>query len=266
MPIQTIQKIFAVFFFLLFVFSCSKVINVKLNSVPPQLVITGEVNNLTGPYKVSISRSINYTEDNNFPGVSGATVSITSNNTTDTLTETSPGVYSTHFLQGIPENKYDLFVSVDGETYTASSVMPQPVTLDSIGFTTGRNLTILNGEVFFQDPAGIANYYHFIEYKDGKQFPNNRGWTVFYDRLSNGRYISYRIDDDSTDIKSGDTVSIQMNCVDQSVYNYLNSLYLIVNSNGFQSPTPANPISNLGNNALGYFTAQYVQTKTKIVP
>ncbi len=43
----------------------------------PKLVITGEINNLPGPYKVTISKSANFTSNNDFPPVSGALVTIT---------------------------------------------------------------------------------------------------------------------------------------------------------------------------------------------
>lgn len=244
---------------------CSKVIDVKLKSTAAQLVITGEVNNLPGPYMVTISKTIDYTENNIFPSVSGAFVSISGNGIVDTLTETTAGTYTTHLLAGQPGQLYSLYVAVDGKVYTAASVMPYQVPLDSIGFSIEGRKNNIRPITYFQDPAGIPNYYEFIEYNHGKQFPNNRGWSVFDDRLSDGRYISNTLFDDSTDIKRGDTLSVQMKCIDQPVYNYLFTLSQIVGANGFSAPSPANPISNINNNALGYFTANTVQTKNAIV-
>jgi Domain of unknown function (DUF4249) len=252
---------------LLTCFSCKKIIHVNLNNVPPQIVITGAVTNQPGPYTVTVSTTVNYTADNIFPPVSGALVSITGNGITDTLTETSPGTYTTHSIAGVPGSTYYLYVSVGKQAYTATSTMPQPVPLDSVGYTaSGRSNTRLNAVAYFKDPPGIANYYEFIEYNDGIQFQNNRGVSVFDDRLSDGKYISHTLDDDSTDINKGDTVTLQMNCIDINVYNYLYTLNLITRQNSFQSPTPDNPTGNISNKALGYFSANTVQKKSVFVP
>ena len=248
-------------------YGCKKLIVVNLKNAVTQIVVTGEVNNRTGPYKVNISKTVNFTSDNNFPAVYGAFVTITQNGLTDTLTETTQGIYSTHSIVGIPGTSYTLYVSLDGQIYTATSVMPQLVSLDSIGFMSGRNNNIFS-VAYFQDPAGILNYYQFIEYANGKKFSDGRGNSVFDDRLSDGRYISATLYDDSIDIKSGDTLTVQMNCVDKQVYNYLNELQQVSGGGGggFSSPTPANPTSNITGGALGYFSANTITTKSVVVP
>src|ERR1700722_5752314 len=90
-------------------FSCKKIVTLKLNNVPAAIVIQGEVTNTGGPYYVVISQPVDFYTDNNFPPVSGATVVITDNTgQSDNLTEISPGTYSTHILQGIPSVTYTL--------------------------------------------------------------------------------------------------------------------------------------------------------------
>lgn len=247
-------------------FGCKKVIDVNLKNVSIQTVITGNVTDEPGPYQVNISKTVNFNADNNFPPVSGAFVTISVNTHIDTLSETSPGTYSTHTIKGRPGNSYFLYVSVQGQVYTATSVMPQPVPLDSISFVSGRNDN-LYAVANFQDPAGIANYYQFVEYANGIQFGNKRGNSVFSDRLSDGRYINRFLYDDSTDIKSGITLTVQMNCIDQPVYNYLNQLFLASgNGGGFSSPTPANPTSNITGGALGYFSANTITRRSVQIP
>jgi len=253
-------------FFLLLFLGCKKVIHVSLKNAAPRIVITGEVTNLPGPYTVSISSTVNYTAANIFPSVSGALVSINGNGITDTLTETTPGTYTTHSLKGVPGSLYSLYVSTGGQVYTSSCTMPQPVPLDSIGYSTSiRSNNRINAIAYFKDPPGRANYYQFIEYNNGIQFQNDRGVTVFEDRLSDGKSIKLTLDDDSTDINNGDTLTLQMNCIDEKVYNYLFTLNLITRQNSFQSPTPDNPTSNISNNALGYFSANTVQSKSVFV-
>lgn len=246
---------------------CKKVLDVSLQNSSPQIVITGEVNNLPGPYTVTISKSVNFSANNDFPAVSGAFVSIHGNGVTDTLSEIFPGTYATHDLKGRPGHRYSLIVSLEGQKFTASSVMPQPVELDSLDFMLGRDNNIF-AVAHFKDPIGVPNYYQFIEYANGKKLSNGRGNSVFDDRLSDGRYISRLLYDDSTDLKSKDTLTVQMNCVDKPVYDYLNQLFQISGggNRGFSSPTPANPTSNITGGALGYFSANTVTHRKALVP
>lgn len=247
-------------------FGCKKVIHVNLSNADIQTVITGEVTNRGGPYKVNISKSVNYSADNIFPPVSGAFVTITGNGVVDTLSETTPGLYLTHALVGQPGKSYTLFVSVGGKIYTATSVMPQTVNLDSVSFILGFNNNLF-AVANFQDPPGVANYYQFIEYANNVRFNNGRGISVFEDRLSDGRYINRLLYDDSTDIKPGTKLRVQMNCIDKAVYNYWNELLQISGSNGnFSSPTPDNPASNITGGALGYFSAYCESSKGIDIP
>ena len=248
--------------FLSSLFSCKKVINVSLKNAATQLVINGEINNRRGPYHVTISKSVDFTADNIFPPVSNAFVVISGNGKKDTLSESEPGTYDTHSVEGKPGESYSLFVSVEGKNYTATSVMPQPVRLDSISFLEGRNST-LYAVANFQDPPETSNYYQFIEYADGQRFKNGRGNFVFDDRLSNGRYIRPVLYDDSSDIKTGVTLNVQLICIDKAVYTYLNELLQISgNGGGFSSPTPTNPTSNISGGALGYFSANTISSKS----
>lgn len=264
MPFYKKKYLIGLLFFTLY--GCKKVIDVKLENAETQVVITGEIDNRSGPYEVTITKTVNFNSDNIFPPVSGAVVKITGNGVTDSLTETAPGIYSTHTLKGRPGKTYSLFVSAEGKEYTATSTMPQPVQLDSIDFRSGRN-DILYAVANFQDPEGISNYYQFIEYADGKKFRNGKGNFVFDDRLSDGRYINRLLYSDSSDIKSGITLTVQMNCIDKEVHTYLSELLQISGGGeGFSSPTPANPTSNIIGGALGYFSAHTVSNRSVIIP
>ena len=241
---------------------CKKVIEVKLKNSGSQIVITGEVTNKRGPYKVSISKSVDFSDDNIFPGISGALVIIAGNGITDTLSEKDAGNYYTNKLEGKPGKSYDLLVLLNGQQYTATSTMPEPVHLDSISFLIGEKNNIY-AVANFQDPPGIANYYQFTELINGEKMRNGRGNSVFSDRLSDGRYISAILYDDSSDIKTGITLTVQMKCVDKPVYNYLDELMQVsTNTSGFASPSPANPASNISGGALGYFSANTVAAKS----
>jgi hypothetical protein len=154
-------------------------------------------------------------------------------------------------------------VLASGQTYTASSTMPQPVVLDSVSFQhlTNFGKIQINATANFQDPAGIVNFYTFQEFINNKQLNQT---FVFDDRLSDGRYIANNLFTDSSYINVGDTVAVTMNCVDEKVYNYFNTLLAASGATDFQSTSPSNPISNVSNGALGYFSANTFMSKTAI--
>jgi len=164
----------------------------------------------------------------------------------------------------VPGHTYQLYVLANGQTYTATSTMPQPVVMDSLSFQILSNFgkTQINTQANFQDPIGIANYYTFQEYINSKLLQQT---FVFDDRLSDGKYIVSNLYTDSSYISVGDTIAVNMSCVDKNVYNYFNTLQQAADANGFQTATPSNPVTNLSNNALGYFSASTVNSKRAVV-
>jgi len=243
--------------------ACKKVVSVELRDAPSQLVIEGEVTN-GGTPQVKISRSVPYSAANSYPPVSGAVVTVTDSNNglVAVLKESTAGVYTTKTYSGVPGHAYRLSVTVGGEVYTASSVMPGQVALDSITFamnTDINNHKDINAVVNFQDPPGVVNYYQFAESIGGRVIP---GVFVFEDRLSDGRYIEQPLYNDSTYLQRGGDLTLTMNCVDKPVYDYFFALSGVTGNNGFQTATPANPVSNISNGALGYFSAHTTQRVT----
>ena len=249
--------------------SCQKVISVKLDTASTQYVIVGTLTDQPGVCQVSVTQSKSFSENNSFPGVSGATVTIENNGVTTPLPETSSGVYQTTALTGIPGNTYHLTVTIGSQLFTASSTMPQPVALDSIYTSTESLSNKKYITVVYHDPAGISNYYHFVQYVNGKKEK-----TIFADsdEFTDGQTIKSQLtfnndnSDPARDIKTGDSVTLTMFCTDAAVYKYWFSL-----NNGAtgssQSASPANPVSNIsGESVTGYFSAQTFQTRTILVP
>jgi len=250
-------------------FSCKKIVTLKLKNVPAAIVIQGEVTDQPGPYSVTINQPVDFYADNNFPPVSGAVVFITNTSTgqIDSLTEGSPGVYNTHILEGIPGITYDLSVTVQGMNYKAASTMPQKVLLDSVTYqrNSGFGRTQISAVANFQDPAGERNYYQFVEYINQVQL--TKDLLLFDDRLSDGRYINYALFNDSAYLQPGDELQVDMYCVDSAVYNYFFQLFQSGGAGSFNtSASPANPTSNISNGAYGYFSAHTVSSNKGYVP
>jgi len=252
--------------------SCEKVIDVDLKTADKKYVIEAIVNDKTGTSFVKLSRTKNVDEDNYPDAVSGATVKVQEDGSTIyTFTEsTAAGVYEAPGLKGKSGSRYNLTVTVNGQTFTAESTMPQKVNLDTIYvsdeliFTDTRKIV----NAVFDDPPGLGNSYRFIQTVNGFQETQT---LIRNDDYSDGRKIVNKLfyfssdDENKRNIKSGDQVMIDMLCIEPAVYKYWFSLDRSAIGNG-QQATPSNPVTNLKGGALGYFSAQTIQTKSLVVP
>jgi len=230
--------------------SCQDVIDLNLDSTTPVIVIQGNIYNTSGPYTIKISQTVDFDASNVYPAVSGATVIISDNHgTVDTLAEQDSGTYVTSKITGIEGYTYSLTVVINGETYSATSTMPNVVPIDSI-YTedavigTGKQVTVK-----FSDPADITNYYKFILFNNGTM---DTDYSVMNDELVSGETFEYSFILSKDDgYNSGDLITIWLESIDKGVYDYFRT----EGNSGSQSTSPANPISNISNGALGYFNA-----------
>jgi hypothetical protein len=259
------KKLLSVILLFSIIVSCTKTITPALNNGATQLVIQGAISDTPGPYYVQIVNSVGFYALNSYPGLSGAAITITdaTAGVRDSLTETSaPGTYVTHTItQGFYGHTYQLLVSLNGKTYTASSTMPQLVKLDSVTFDYSNGNNQIGPIANFQDPAGIFNDYKFNLVINGVV---DARFQTFEDRLSDGRYIRERIDVDTGEIKPNFTVELCLVGIDSNVDTYLSEAAHIAYNNGSLA-APATPTSNISGGCLGYFSAQTVSSKTAAV-
>jgi hypothetical protein len=234
--------------------SCEKVINLDLGVTSPKLVIEGNIYNKPGPYVVTLSQTVDFDHSNACPPVTGAIVIIADNHgLKDTLTEKDPGTYVTSKIAGVPGYKYSLSVSVDKTTYTATSTMPAAVSIDSIFFEKFAFGNFDMVSIKFQDPASIKNFYRIVEYYNDIR---KTDFNTLTDDVYNGMGIRYSIMADENNqflFDSGDSITLWLESIDKGVYDYFRTAE--TNDIDSQSATPANPLSNISNGALGYFNA-----------
>lgn len=249
--------------------SCEKVIDLKLKNSDAGIVIEGAVTDQPGPYRVKISRKVNFDEANVFPAVNGASVIISDNmGSRDTLKEVGSGIYETNTIVGVVGNAYTLSVKDQGNTYTGQSVMPPPVAIDSIAidyFLFGGPDTAKFVKVTFKDPEGVKNYYRIMEVFNGDTL---NGIHLEDDNFRDGQKITQPVFEDGEDgnfqtFKPGDVVTILLLSIDENTYKYLRGVEAI--TDGGQSSSPSNPPTNLSRPALGYFSAYSVTSRTIIV-
>jgi len=251
-----------VLFIAVLVSSCTKVINVDLNSVAPQTVIQANLPGQLGGDTVKLSQTVNFSDPNTFPGISGALVIINDNaGNSDTLLQYMTGIYTNSKLVGTPGRAYTLTVTANNKTYISTCTMPLPVPIDTITVGPslfGKNLQV---SVVFHDPAGITNYYKFVEIIN--HIVKQRNY-ITDDELQDGQKITFPLFGDNDSIKAGDSVRVMLQCIDQGVYQYYTSLNN-ASGGGGENVAPSNPTSNINNNALGYFSAYSYTEKSIIV-
>ena len=225
-------------------------IDLDLDEIQSQVVIEGNITDLSGPYIVKISKPVYFTAAGGFQPISDAEVIITDDNGfSEILQEGTDGYYKSHNLQGVPGNTYSLIVSIEDEKYTAISTMPQVIALDSIKINSGFG--VVNGiSCYFTDPAGVENFCRLKVFRNGELIYTY----LYHDRYSDGQQI---VIDDIDDIDWGDQVEIQIMAIDKPVFEYFETLSEYSETSNASSTllTPFNPKTNISNNALGYFSA-----------
>jgi hypothetical protein len=257
---RKLTKSFVLMFIVCF-WSCQEVIHVDLNSASPKLIIDAGISDQQGPYTVVLSQTVAFDLNNTFPSVTGALVVISDNaGNIDTLIENKPGTYQTTNIQGIPGHTYTITVKSDNTVYTAISTMPFPVPIDTVVSKNRFGTKNKELSVSFNDSKGIDNYYRIIEKityylpDPGRIILPTLG-TVSTDKLMDGTKITVSPGFNQPELLTGDSVLVSLECIDKNVYTYFRT----ASQTGNQSTTVSNPVSNITNGALGYFSAYTVR-------
>jgi Domain of unknown function (DUF4249) len=246
--------------------SCTDVIEIDLDEADAKTVIEAIITDQPGPYTVRITRSVPFDQSNIYPGVNGAVVTINDGAVTDTLVAGSTdGVYTTttRLAQAQPGRTYQLKVVLpDGAVHESTSTMQPKVPFDSLqqsqitGPGTGDLLVPIP---VYTDWAGVSNYYKWNIWHNGAYVQEIN---VSDDRNFDGRRVTRPLISPQQDYAAGDTLLMEMQCIDRSVYKYFVSLTGVTGPGS--APIPGNPESNITGGAAGYFSAHTVERKTMV--
>ena len=245
--------------------ACEDVIDLDLKNASPQIVIEAKVVNHYERQEVKISQTKSFSDDNSIIPISNAVITVKEDGgQTYSFQETSPGFYQSTFFNGKPGKKYTMQVAVNNKTYTAVSLMPNPVVLDSITVTelSFFGSTQKFAQVNYNDPGNVANQYNYV-IKVNNEVRNS--YFVESDQFNNGKKVTGTIFNDDPELKKDDLVSIDFQCIDLPIYRYFFALSQI-SGNGGPPTSPSNPDSNFNNGALGYFSAHTSQIRTVTIP
>ncbi|HOP02841.1 MAG TPA: DUF4249 family protein [Tenuifilaceae bacterium] len=265
---------------LFFLSGCTERIDIELDSSYARCVIYGEITTDTTQHKVTVRRTGDYYGEYAPIGISGANVSISDGDNVFELSEDpeNPGVYLTQDdVYGIPGRIYTLNVSNvdlldDGimQSYEATSELRQVAEPDSIDVLYRREWEGWIIQAYATDPAETEDFYMFHTYingvlqSDSLMNINIQDDLFFNGNQTNGALIEYIPGEDGLAVN--DTVTIGFCGITQDYYVYLIETQVSARpSNPLFSGAPANPKSNISNNAIGFFTAYSIERATKIV-
>ncbi len=253
-------------------FSCEEVIDLPLNNADQKIVVEAFTSDIEGRSFVKLTKTSNVYTTNNFELVSGAEVIITdSDGNNFKFTEDLP-VTGTYVLPGFkvePNKTYNLKITAEGQEITGttkSSFAPAfdyvyagkkgdlPDELkEGLGFFPDEFRVIF---YLFSDPAPIGDNYRIIAYVNGDR---DNDMYIANDVLGSGQQFGGILF--GTSVDSTDTVSLELLTMDNANYDYFFSLVNNTDTGPFAA-TPSNPVSNLSENALGFFGAYLMDTIT----
>jgi len=247
---------------------CEKTISLKYKGNTSRIIIEGEVTNVAGPYWVKISRSIGLTDTGSYPGIDTAVVSINDDaGNREVLVGQGNGMYRTFSLAGVEGRTYTLNVTIGEQVYTAQSRMPLRVPFDSIKVEKVRVTgdTQYNIIPVYIDPAERGNNYRYVLTLNNRLVNQH---FVQNDDVKSGFINTDRleINDDDLKFKRGDSIRLEVQCIDKNVALYYTTLAQIADSGPGGGTTPNNPPNNISNGALGLFSAHTTQTMSRTMP
>jgi len=246
--------------------SCQKVVVLDLNTVEPMLVIEGNITTKDDlPQTVFISTSGSFYTGEGIEAVGDATVILKDEEGTSiTLEMYTPGVYFTYDYNPKENVEYSIEVTRKSEVYTGSEIFPTRKVIDTLSYVINKGFfgdgglnedgdSTYNIICTFQDPEETLDFYRFVVHlNDSLIQAGFNTYMVTDDELFNGQLFDLEIM--GTGAIKGDTVTVDLQSTGFNTYRYYYGLNDALNSGGMGS-TPYNPISNLSNDALGYFGA-----------
>ena len=265
---MTRASTYIIIIFYLIINSCQKIIDIDLNEGKSKYVISAILEEGTNTTILSITETTGYFDTIHPPEISGAIAYISDEiNNINYYQEKKPGTYLIHNYQAIANQLFNINVQIEDEIITGSSFLPEPVIIDSLTYEYENLSIISNGGYIiyaeFTDPLDQENYYRLRVTKNGKLKDKPRHMVLFNDKFTNGNII--RMPYYLKRYNVGDEIKLELISIDKNVYRYYETL---VDATGYSGPNeaaPSNPESNLSNNAIGYFGAYSISSKTIVI-
>jgi len=242
--------------------SCVDVIEVDVPTEEPRLVVEASLDWEKGTQGneqvIYLSLSIPYFDSGEKNSVTGATVKVKRNTTSDIFNfeDKNDGSYTTSNFIPVVGEEYTLKINYDDENYTAvETLMPVSDIKDVYqSKDQGFSKDDLEVNVTFDDPAGIENFYLIKFQHIGNYLPNLYDIS---DEFSDGNEMKRFYEKE--EFKAGEEVAIYLNGISKQYYNYIRLLIEQLSDGGPFATIPAEIKGNCinvttpDNYAFGYF-------------
>ena len=254
-----------------FLLSCTKVVNMDLETAAPKLVIDASIDWVKGTtgkeQKISLSTTTGY-YSSTFPTVSGADIVIT--NSTGTvfrfIENPGTGVYICSGFHPVIGETYILKIILKGEMYTATETcigvpdIENNMVQNNAGGFGGDEVEI---GYYYQDNGDEENYYLHRILSPVSVFPD---YKVKDDGNTQGNLMQEYFSDKN--LKAGDRIDIRLYGISRRYYDYFKKILAAsgAGSGPFQT-LPGSVSGNIinqthfANFAYGYFRLSEVAVK-----
>ena len=177
------------------------------------------------------------------------------------------------------KSSYSITIEADGKVYNAKTTIPEITRkIDSLWWEKvplAKDSNRVKVVVRATDKPGLGDYIRFFT-KVGQQ-PFLPGFnSVFDDQVIDGQQYTIPVDkgfdknaqfsDSTSYFKRGDTVMIKVCNIDKQTYDFWRTSEFNFQSVGNPFSSPIRILSNINNDALGYFGGYGCQYKTIIIP
>jgi len=260
------HKYIAILSLVILLTSCQDVIELELSNTQIKPVIVAEVNDDINTVNVSVTSSSEFYNLDSPTTINNATIRLSdSEGEAYDFVSQGNGIYLAENFQGIRDRTYMLGIEIDELTYEASASIPnQKIMIDSIVVYFEEESIFRDAgfypTIYFTDPPEEGNYYRINASVNGSPFDYNRddpeldedldtSIKLYTDKFSNDGLQDFEL---FYNLEVGDVLFVEIQHLDKSTFDYLRTL---VDVGGGSGVAPADPISNFGTDALGYFGA-----------
>jgi hypothetical protein len=280
-----------------FLGSCERSVNFETKTAETKLVVEATIENNQPPL-VFVSRSIDFFSNispailqNSF--VHGAEVYVSNGTLTHKLKENSVNLgngYSIYYyatdssnlstaFTGQLNHAYSLGIVADGKEYTATTTIPnitkQVNSLYSQPAPPGNDSDDVVLMSTITDPPPFGDYVRYFTKRNSEPFFAPAAAT-FDDQLVNNSSYTVQVErgwdrnipsgDRSSYFKKGDTVVVKLCNIDKATFEFWRTMEYGYANIGNPFATPTKVLSNIHDNALGYFGGYAAQFRTIIIP
>ena len=269
---KIIKRTSFIFLIVLTFFACEETIDWELDESEARLVVEGRVTNETKRHSLTLTQSALFFDSNPPTPITNAEVTLAFDGQSMPYTHEGEGIYlSSVPFSGEVGTEYLLQINVPASSvvagsYSASSTMMRPMTLDSLYglYTLEEDLfgdsedSVHEMRFYAQELEGEGDFYFYeFERNHVLLYDSIDEVSFFEDTFLDGFEFEDFLLDSFEETERGDTITLKMYAIEEQYYTFLEQVTSELEETdpfGLSSP-PANVVGNISGDGLGYFYA-----------